>query len=511
MKKLLTVFVFVVIAATTATSQWKNVFATHDDTPNGTGHQTISTSAVNSKVFVALVNRPVGIQIAAPFDEVNILKDSSAANYLVAYSNATFQTGRLGTYPYGTAGTSGLYSKWFSGFDEVYLYRANKIVATPDSLVYVANNDPDHNILVFKVTSDSIISTDYRMKTGSNDIHGLAVDNNGNVYVSEVKGTSPQVKVFKGVNAAGNTWATTHDDAPISSIALPEGVYRGLTVNGTGTSLFVSNMVTRSVAKYSGTPASGYGKNATFSFTMSAADTIPGTQFDTNGTSVWNVGRPLGMAYLNGNNILFVAADRWLGFSIKARNANNAYNYGKIFMLNPITGAEIGVFDVADNYYINSSADPLNRSYTVQIFSDTLNVSGYTSVYDVAFDENKDLYSQSMYSWTVDKWHYDGTLPTTTSVQRESELAPAQFTLEQNYPNPFNPSTTIRFAVKAKADVSLKVYDVLGKEVATLVNEQLNEGSYSATFNAQTLSTGLYFYTLRAGSFSETKKMLLTK
>ncbi len=85
------------------------------------------------------------------------------------------------------------------------------------------------------------------------------------------------------------------------------------------------------------------------------------------------------------------------------------------------------------------------------------------------------------------------------------------FSLNQNYPNPFNPTTTISFNLPNAEFVNLKVYDVLGREIATLVNEELTAGQHIKIFNAENLSSGVYFYKLQAGKFSETKKMLLTK
>jgi len=85
------------------------------------------------------------------------------------------------------------------------------------------------------------------------------------------------------------------------------------------------------------------------------------------------------------------------------------------------------------------------------------------------------------------------------------------FSLEQNYPNPFNPSTVISYSIPKGEFVTLKVYDVLGKEVASLVNEYQNPSIYSVTFDAGKLSSGIYFYKIKAGSFFETRKMLLIK
>ncbi|MBK8554076.1 MAG: T9SS type A sorting domain-containing protein [Ignavibacteria bacterium] len=89
---------------------------------------------------------------------------------------------------------------------------------------------------------------------------------------------------------------------------------------------------------------------------------------------------------------------------------------------------------------------------------------------------------------------------------------PGDFKLEQNYPNPFNPSTTINFSIPVSSEVSLKVYYLLGKEVASLVNEFKNAGNYSVNFNAgSNLTSGIYYYTISAGSFTSTKKLMLVK
>jgi photosystem II stability/assembly factor-like uncharacterized protein len=86
-----------------------------------------------------------------------------------------------------------------------------------------------------------------------------------------------------------------------------------------------------------------------------------------------------------------------------------------------------------------------------------------------------------------------------------------QFSLNQNYPNPFNPRTFIQYAIANRQFVTLKVYDILGKEVATLVNEEKPAGSYEVKFDALNYPSGIYFYKLQAGSFIETKKMIFLK
>jgi hypothetical protein len=92
-----------------------------------------------------------------------------------------------------------------------------------------------------------------------------------------------------------------------------------------------------------------------------------------------------------------------------------------------------------------------------------------------------------------------------------NEQTPKEYSLGDNYPNPFNPSTTINYSLPVDEKVVLKVYDILGKEVAILVNEQKPAGNYQIKFNASLLSSGVYIYKLQAGDFISSKKMLLLK
>ena len=105
---------------------------------------------------------------------------------------------------------------------------------------------------------------------------------------------------------------------------------------------------------------------------------------------------------------------------------------------------------------------------------------------------------------------YLDSVDVTVSIGDFSEK-PLQFHLSNNYPNPFNPSTHIQYGIAKTSKVTLKVFDVLGREVKTLVNETKSPGKYTLIFNGQNLSSGIYYYTLHAGSFFETKKLLLLK
>ncbi|MGB5896082.1 MAG: T9SS type A sorting domain-containing protein, partial [Ignavibacteriaceae bacterium] len=107
---------------------------------------------------------------------------------------------------------------------------------------------------------------------------------------------------------------------------------------------------------------------------------------------------------------------------------------------------------------------------------------------------------------------YESLLANPVSVEENEMIIPTGYALYQNFPNPFNPSTTIiSYSVAELSFVTLKVYDVLGNEIVTLINEEMPVGSYNVEFKATQLPSGIYFYRLQAGSFVETKKMVLMK
>jgi hypothetical protein len=103
---------------------------------------------------------------------------------------------------------------------------------------------------------------------------------------------------------------------------------------------------------------------------------------------------------------------------------------------------------------------------------------------------------------------YDGT---TDVKETPTPMVPMVYKLEQNYPNPFNPTTIITYSIPTNSDVRLTVYDILGRVVKVLVNEKKGPGVYTASLNGGQLASGVYFYRLVAGSFVQTKKMLLLK
>jgi len=301
------------------------------------------------------------------------------------------------------------------------------------------------------------------------------------------------------------------------------------------------------------------------------------------------------------SNKLFVAVDE--NFL-----PGRGYEYGRVYGLNGFTGEIVDTLDVAAwNYYVEESYNNHRTGHA----------SGYTSCYNIDFDEKGNIYMQSYYGWTADKWSFSpnpfppgwnyGSVPvelksftvdlvngtallkwetatetnnhrfeiyrrqneepwiligfvkgtgTTTFTQNysfedndlftgkflyrlkqidndgsfkysteiEVEIGvPDEFALYQNYPNPFNPITKIKYSIPkiinnkspvpsvAGSIINLKVYDVLGNEIATLVNEEKPPGEYEVEFDGSGLASGVYFYQLKVGSFIQTKKMILLR
>jgi hypothetical protein len=173
----------------------------------------------------------------------------------------------------------------------------------------------------------------------------------------------------------------------------------------------------------------------------------------------------------------------------------------------------------------NSISSPLGYSFTIPVSwvkgSPPIGSVGGNATLTVILTLDASNMIEGKYNTTIslnDPHHGGLSIPielnvsTTTDIKDDKSL-PTEFKLMQNYPNPFNPSTIISFSIPEEQNVSLIVYDLLGKEVAVLVNEFMQPGLYNSQFailNSQ-LSSGIYFYSLKTDRFSQTKKMLLTK
>lgn len=161
--------------------------------------------------------------------------------------------------------------------------------------------------------------------------------------------------------------------------------------------------------------------------------------------------------------------------------------------------------DAGDNIYVSTWAGGVYASSDMGVTWNALGMGGF-GVSSLLINPQ----SNSLYVGTSNGALYM-TNGITTDAKGETSLLPKEFELLQNYPNPFNPATTINYALPRNERVSLKVYDILGAEVATLIDEVQVAGKYSFAFDGSKLSSGVYFYRLQAGTFAQVKKMMLVK
>ena len=169
-----------------------------------------------------------------------------------------------------------------------------------------------------------------------------------------------------------------------------------------------------------------------------------------------------------------------------------------------------------------------NENQISTMMDDTLSAAYYSSLDSglIAYyrcDEFEDLSvgedgPDDVRDYSANGYHadsYDEPIITTTcnvvNIDRRIKLTPDNFGIDQNYPNPFNPNTVIKYSVPQVSQVQIKVFDVLGNELQTLVKEEKPAGTYEITWNAANLPSGIYFYQLRAENYIATKKMVLTK
>ncbi|NWG28070.1 MAG: T9SS type A sorting domain-containing protein [Ignavibacteriaceae bacterium] len=256
-----------------------------------------------------------------------------------------------------------------------------------------------------------------------------------------------------------------------------------------------------------------------------------------NGSS-WSAEEPIGSGYIS-PRIYAVSNDLFVAWG-KDAPAQNKFIHYRQYDANPHTpqGLTVSIYTLGTNTYpklnwnLNTEPDVYNQTNAYPIerrirlwdgpwgqwaflayrngnqseFIDYsiggLHNEAYTAEYRISAKDVNNHFSDYSSSVSINFSKFNKT---------NNGLVKYDFELDQNYPNPFNPITTINYSIKSTGLVTLKVYDMLGIEVASIVNEIKEAGNYSVTFNASELPSGIYFYQLRAGSFIETKKMLLLK
>ncbi|MFA6597684.1 MAG: T9SS type A sorting domain-containing protein [Ignavibacteriaceae bacterium] len=195
-----------------------------------------------------------------------------------------------------------------------------------------------------------------------------------------------------------------------------------------------------------------------------------------------------------------VAAEQWSSclvqyqnVTVDSANADGTYNYGESYVNDGVLPHTRVIWsDGNTSFNAGASAVKVNKG---DKFSSITGVLGYTHAYYKLTPRKDD--------------DITGYLP--TSVKDETAGLPNQYNLKQNYPNPFNPSTNIAYSIPKSGLVTLRIFNVLGQEVRVLVNQMMNPGTYNVSFDASSLTSGVYFYSLSVDNFTQVKKMMLLK
>ncbi|MDO8551010.1 MAG: T9SS type A sorting domain-containing protein [Ignavibacteria bacterium] len=240
----------------------------------------------------------------------------------------------------------------------------------------------------------------------------------------------------------------------------------------------------------------------------------------------------LGATKLNGNGCVCHGLDADSSVVVWVEGPDSLHGGETALYRMFLTGgpAEGGGYNVAGRFGIMTAADstsvghPLAPNELTQAFTlpfpstdDTLSWAFYYTASGTVLTDT--IYSVGIScDWDSvpdyrDRWNFGPNFPLTIlpPLTAVSDFSPIEYTLYQNYPNPFNPITTIKYSIQKSSLVNLKVYDMQGKEVAILVNEEKPAGVYNVQFNSSNLSSGIYFYRIQAGSFNKVMKMILIK
>ena len=457
-----------------------NVYVTGNSAGNGTAldYATIKYNPSGVEKWVSRYNGPQN----STDQSKSIAVDNSGNVYVTGYSQSGQNGYDIATIKYDSAGDS----VWVEIFNTPEIGSAdyaNSLVIDTLGNVYVSgwrripsgSTNLDYLTLKYNSTGLLLWAADYNGPANSNEVpNAIAVDGNGNVYVT---GNS-QNSIVSG---ADNDYATV---------------------------MYNSSGVQQWVSRYDG-PSSGQDESKSIAIDDSGNVYVTGQSTDVNGSTP-------DYATIKYNSL---GAEQWVsrytGIQNNSGDGANSLaidNLGNVY----VTGTS-GSFSGTKADYATVKYNSLG----VQQWAERYNGppgNGSDKAKSIVLDKLGNVYitGSSGGSGTSDDFATIKYSQTPTGIDQTDYNLPQNYSLLQNYPNPFNPSTKIKYGIPAigtslAAFVQLTVYDILGNEVATLVNEEKPAGNYEVNWNASNHSSGIYFYKMQAGSFVETKKMLLLK
>jgi len=210
------------------------------------------------------------------------------------------------------------------------------------------------------------------------------------------------------------------------------------------------------------------------------------------------IGLPFYVKNIGGTGEINVTITAW-------NDTNNTYTESKQFLVQSNTSYILKPLVPITKLYSSSLGPSLFLSAS---FPGT---PGFTKTLELTSSPSNPMSPFTDYYYYVPKDKPNSTLESVTAVEENLTHIPDCFILEQNYPNPFNPITNISFSIPSKSFVSLNIFDLIGRKVATLVAQEISAGFHALQWNASNFSSGVYFYRMQAGAFIETKRLVLLK
>ena len=441
------------IATAIAVDGAGNVYVTgRSEEDLGNDYATIKYNSNGVEEWVARYNGTANSQ-----DEATaIAVDASGNVYVTGHSRGTGTWGDYATIKYNSSGDT----LWVARYNGPGNWHdiAKDIVVDGAGNVYVTGQS-NYDCATIKYNSSGDTLWVARYNNWEDDARAIALDESGNVYVS-------------GRTTDGIVTFSDYLTIKYNSSGVEEWVSR---YGGSGAYLYEANAMV--VDATGNVYVTGYTSISSYHTTI---------KYNSDGDKLWIASHSDSVSY--GGHATGIAVDA-LG---------NVY----------VTGYSLNIS--AHNDYATIKYDSLGKTKWVARYNGPANESDLATAIAVDASGNVYVTGYSIDPNTRDDYTTIKYVQGPVSVQNGQSL-PIFFTLYQSYPNPFNPSTKIKYQLPEQRYVTLKVFDVLGKEITTLVNKEKTAGSYEVEFNASSLPSGVYFYRLQAGSFVETKKMVLMK
>ncbi len=456
-----------------------------------------------------------------------ICVDASGSVYVVGSAMNTGKYYDLTLLKYSSTGEL-IWVQSYSGTENYTEDKGLGIAVDSDGNIYVTgyctNSDLKTDIVTQKYDSDGnrVWSA---LEDGSDDMDsqglGIAVDNTGNVCVTgyiSTENSGLDIITVKYDSSGSQLWI-----AAFNGTGNGEDKAFGIASDGDDnvyiTGYTTNDNIDYAILRYSSSGTLDW--SASYNGAGNGEDKSFGIAVDEN-DNTYVTGYCMGSDDNNDYVTLKVNSSGTITWSASYNGTGNGDDKANAIGLIYLDGAASQVVVTGESWGTNENNDYATVRYNITSGSQTAasrySMSGTTNdiANDVEVSPDNSKIIVTGYSELIIEGHAGSSYMSTVSDVIKSELTtntntPSGFSLYQNYPNPFNPSTNIKFDLPSSSNVKLTIYDMLGKTVDVLVNQNLQAGSYNINYSNTSLSSGIYFYELRAGGLRDIKKMTLVK